>query len=198
MKLHFFHKIFLILFLFLLTFFYAHYEKEKIYGKHSRNIETPVLKTLPSFIVEDVFNKTKINSSNFFSDSRGGFVHIWGTWCAPCEKEMPEFLGYASAVQKLGLKFLLIAVNDDEIKIHKFLKRFPKIPTNVVFAIDKENKVMDRLGTLKVPETFLFSSNGKHLNKFIGPQDWLAESYQTRLNFWLSDQKLDDRTIETH
>ena len=78
------------------------------------------------------------------------------------------------------------------------MARFPKVTKNVTFAIDKENRVMDLLGTLKVPETFLFNSAGKHINKFIGPQDWMAESYVTRLSFWLNDQKMEDRKIETH
>ena len=93
---------------------------------------------------------------------------------------------------------MLVAVNDEEVKIKKFLKRFPNIPKNVTFALDGQNKVMDLMGTLKVPETFLFSNEGKHINKFIGPQDWLSESYVTRLSFWLNTQKPEDRKIETH
>ena len=180
-----------------LTFLYAIYEKQVYYGTHA-NSSAPVLKVLPEFSVSSVATGEVIKSSDFVAASNGTFVHIWGTWCAPCEKEMPEFLTYADKVKDKGVKFLLVAVNDEEFKIKKFLARFPNIPKNVTFAIDKENRVMDQLGTLKVPETFLFSSTGKHINKFIGPQDWLSESYVTRLSFWLGDQKVDDRKIETH
>lgn len=198
MKLHFFHKVLLIVVLLAGTYFYARYERAQFYGSNTSETGAPVLKTLPDFNVVNVADKSVIKSNEFLAGSRGVFVHIWGTWCAPCEKEMPEFLAYAAKVESQGMKFLLVAVNDEEPKIDKFLKRFPNIPKNVTFAIDKENRVMDKLGTLKVPETFLFASNGKHINKFIGPQDWMSESYVTRLNFWLNDQNLEDRKIETH
>lgn len=198
MKLKFFHKILLIVALLGLTFLYGIYEKKKFYGDSSGEAGAPVLKVLPDFSVVDVKTQGAIKSNDFLTGSRGAFVHIWGTWCAPCEKEMPEFLSYAAKVENKNVKFLLIAVNDEEAKINKYLTRFPNIPKNVTFAIDKENRVMDSLGTLKVPETFLFSNTGKHINKFIGPQDWLAESYVTRLDFWLNDQKLNEGKIETH
>ncbi len=198
MKLNFFHKVLLIVGLLGLTFLYAQYERKKFYGKSDGAVDAPVLKELPDFQVKDVATAAAIKSRDFAGGSKGAFVHIWGTWCAPCEKEMPEFLSYASRVEPMGVKFLLVAVNDEEMKIKKFLGRFPNIPKNVTFAIDTENKVMDQLGTLKVPETFLFSSTGKHINKFIGPQDWMAESYVTRLNFWLNAENLDQRAVETH
>ncbi len=198
MKFNFFHKILLIFTLLAGTYLYSLYERKQYYGSTTSNMSEPVLKTMPDFNVISIEDKSKIASNEFLKGSRGVFIHIWGTWCGPCEKEMPEFLSYARKVEGQGVKFLLVAVNDEETKINKFLKRFPDIPKNVTFAIDKENRVMDQLGTLKVPETFLFASNGKHINKFIGPQDWMSESYVTRLNFWLNDQKLEDRKIETH
>jgi cytochrome c biogenesis protein CcmG/thiol:disulfide interchange protein DsbE len=197
MKLNFFQKILLIITLLGFTILYANYERKVFYGSSADSSE-PVLKVLPDFNVTNVKSNEVIKSNDFLDGSTGVFVHIWGTWCAPCEKEMPEFLSYAAKVQDSGVKFLLIAVNDEEMKIKKFLTRFPNISKNVTFAIDKENRVMDQLGTLKVPETFLFNNTGKHINKFIGPQDWLSESYVTRLSFWLNDQKNEERKIETH
>jgi cytochrome c biogenesis protein CcmG/thiol:disulfide interchange protein DsbE len=198
MKLHFFNKILLIASLLLGTYLFAKYERRQYYGNNSVETGAPVLKHLPDFNVINVVDKSVIKSSEFLTGSRGVFVHIWGSWCAPCEKEMPEFLQYAAKVEPQGVKFLLIAVNDEEAKIKKFLKRFPNVSKNVTFAMDVDNRVMDQLGTLKVPETFLFAADGKHINKFIGPQDWMNESYSTRLDFWLNDQKLFERKIETH
>ncbi|MBC7713632.1 MAG: redoxin family protein [Rhizobacter sp.] len=198
MKLHFFHKVLLIAVLLLGTFLFAKFERKQYYGNNSAETGAPVLKQLPDFNVVSVADKSIIKSVSFLNGSRGIFVHIWGSWCAPCEKEMPEFLQYAAKVESQGVKFLLVAVNDEEPKIQKFLKRFPNVPKNVTFAIDVDNRVMDLLGTLKVPETFLFAANGKHINKFIGPQDWMTESYTTRLNFWLNDEKLYERKVETH
>lgn len=179
-----------------MTYFYAQYEKNKYYATDSSE-NALILKSLPSFNSIEVLTGDKINSHEFIKGSNGLFVHIWGTWCGPCEQEMPEFLKFAESVSGKGVKFLLVAVNDEELKIKKFMDRLT-IPKNVIIVIDKENSAMDLFGTLKVPETFLFNSAGKHINKFVGPQSWLQESYQTRLDFWLNAQNSMERKIETH
>lgn len=200
MRVHFFTKLAIITLVTLLTFSYALYERNKYYGANDNSAQEPTLKKLPEFSTVDVSSGAVVRSYDYLKGSRGLFVHIWGTWCAPCEKEMPEFLKYAQSVEGKGVKFLLVAVNDEEMKIKKFMSRFT-LPKNVLVVLDKESKVMDAFGTLKVPETFLFEASGKHINKFIGPQEWQQESYQTRLDFWLgaqNDQNYVDRKIETH
>ncbi len=192
----FFSKLLLIFAILLIAYFYAVYEKNKYYSNSTASNEL-ALKTLPVFQLDDVLSGKSINSYDFLKDSKGVFVHIWGTWCGPCEKEMPEFLKYAEIVAPKGIKFLLVAVNDEELKVKKFLARF-SIPKNVTIVVDKNNSVMDMFGTLKVPESFLFDRNGKHINKFVGPQDWLQESYSTRLDFWLNMRIPTERKIETH
>ncbi len=180
-----------------MTYLYAQYEKRKYYSYDESMSNEFTLKKLPSFTSAEVASSKSINSYDFLKGSNGLFVHIWGTWCGPCEKEMPDFLKYAEFAKRKGVKFLLVAVNDDTIKVKKFLARY-KLPDNVLVVIDSENKVMDLFGTLKVPETFLFDSSGKHINKFMGPQEWGQESYQTRLDFWIKSQNFIERKIETH
>jgi hypothetical protein len=102
---------------------------------------------------------------------------------------MPAFLIFADKVKSKGIKFYLIAVGDEVANVKKFLKKFPVVPENVVIAIDLDNTIMDLFGTLKVPETFLFNSSGKHVNKFVGPQEWSQESYISRLDFLLNSKK---------
>ena len=180
-----------------MTYFYAQYQRKKYYSGGNSYSSDLALKRLPNFNSFDVNSGKIINSEEFLRGATGVFVHIWGTWCGPCEREMPQFLAYARTVQSKGVKFLLVAVNDEEVKIKKFMERF-SIPSNVIIVIDKENTIMDLFGTLKVPESFLFDSTGKHINKFIGPQEWSQSSYVDRLDFWLNMQNLVERKIETH
>jgi cytochrome c biogenesis protein CcmG/thiol:disulfide interchange protein DsbE len=193
----FFSKLILIFSILLMTYLYAQYERKKYYSYGENSPSELVLKQLPNFNSVEVGTGKTINSVEFLKGTSGVFVHIWGSWCAPCEKEMPEFLKYAESVKGKGVKFLLIAVNDEETKIKKFMGRY-SIPQNVAIVMDKENTVMDLFGTLKVPESFLFDNNGKHINKFIGPQEWLQDSFKTRLDFWLNMQNSVERKIETH
>jgi len=167
------------------TYLYALYERKKVYVYESANSTEQVLKQLPDFQVYELGTQNQINSKDMIANNVGLFVHIWGTWCAPCEKEMPVLISWAKSLDGTGVKFVLIAVNDEEVKVQKFMKRFAPMPANVILTIDRDNKVMDRFGTLKVPETFLFNKEGKHINKFVGPQEWLQESFATRLPVWL-------------
>lgn len=101
-------------------------------------------------------------------------VHYWGTWCGPCEAELPELLRFINAFKdKPGVKFVLVAVNDDVVKIQKYLKSVP-IPKDaqITWLLDNRNVYKDLFGTTRVPETFVFSSDKNTLRKYVGPQDW--------------------------
>jgi len=187
MKFNFTFKIFSIIALCALTFTYALYQKNQIYTQQGENASLSdklLIKTIPSLEVLDLKSSEKINIAQF---KQPVFVHIWGSWCAPCETEMPDFLKYAGSLKEKGVLFILIAVQDTEKDVQKFFSKFKDVPENVRVVLDVNSKAMESFGAFKVPETFLFNKDGKHVNKFVGPQDWLQESYQTRLEYWLNN-----------
>ncbi len=160
-----------------------------------------ILKTMPEFELPGMYGSSNITDSNIF---QGGYeavlVHFWGTWCAPCEAELPDFLEFVEKLKEKKVRAILLAVNDEDIKIKKFLKRFGKLPDNVSVAHDKPGKSMLTFGTVKVPETYLFAKNGKTLNKYVGPQDWKHKSYLDRMDFYLNSLSGEKKSykIETH
>ncbi len=101
-------------------------------------------------------------------------VHYWGTWCAPCEAELPDLLTLIKRFEgQPNVKFLLVAANDEAIKIKKYLKTL-SIPTkaSIYWLLDNNNVHREAYGTTRVPETYVFSSDKTTLRKFIGPQEW--------------------------
>lgn len=180
------YKIAIILSLIGVTYLYAVWQKQQYSPSESSYSQALVLKELPSFTVYTLDNQKVPVNIGAIGAAKGVFIHLWGTWCGPCEQEMPLFLAYADKVKSKGIKFYLVAVGDEVNNVKKFLRKFPSIPENVIIALDNDNTVMDLFGTLKVPETFLFNSSGKHVNKFVGPQEWTQESYVSRLELWLS------------
>jgi cytochrome c biogenesis protein CcmG/thiol:disulfide interchange protein DsbE len=170
-------KLFIILGSILIVLVYAIYQNKEISRWQVAETDL-ILKTLPSFSFEEYAKKKTVNEKNIFDENTTGlFVHLWGTWCPPCEAEFPSFVELARKLEKFNVKFLLIAVNDSELKVKKYMSRYKDLPQNIVLVLDPEQISLGILGTLKVPETYLFDSKGKHLNKYIGPQEWRRPFY---------------------
>ena len=172
-----FQKIFFIVALMTLTFFYSRYERGKIEVLTSSD-NLLILQELPEFIAKELNTNNVIsNQSLLATKSTGIMVHFWGTWCAPCEAEFPEMLAFARSLEATNVKILLLAVNDQEDAVKKFLKRFGDLPKNTIVAIDQNGESLEKFGTVKVPETYYFNSDGKNLRKFVGPQEWKKPYY---------------------
>lgn len=198
MKSSFFTKLAIIFAILGGTYLYALYERNTFVKMDEESLGTPVLKTMPKFNLSVFPTMNVVTDTDMKNKGRGFYFHIWGSWCGPCEEEMPQFLEYARKVKDLGINFSLVAVNDKPEDVAKFMKRFGQLPENVTIYIDSENKIMEKFGTFKVPETFLFDNQGKNVNKFVGPQDWLADSYVTRLDTWLGPKPVMMDQVETH
>ena len=191
-------KFFIFTVILVATVSYGLYERGKYEGL-KRVSTDPILKTMPDFQVSLLDQDAMLSGMDWLTRSpAGGFVHFWGTWCAPCEAEFPAFLKFAKKFEEQKVQFLLIAVNDQRKDVLKFLKRFPDISSNVKIVIDENGSVMPNFGTVKVPETYLFAANGKNLNKFIGPQEWQLNSYVTRSQALLSNATVNTIDVETH
>ena len=182
------------------TLAYSILQKRKIDELTSADNQI-ILKTIPEFQLPGIKGAPAVTTANIFD---GGYeavlVHFWGTWCAPCEAELPDFLKFVEKLKTNKVRAVLLAVTDEDNKILKFLKRFGELPENVVVVHDKPGKSMLTFGTVKVPETYLFARNGKTLNKYVGPQDWKHKSYLDRMNFYLSSLSGEKNSykIETH
>ncbi|MCY4523124.1 MAG: TlpA disulfide reductase family protein [Halobacteriovoraceae bacterium] len=169
----------------LLTFLYAYYHKS-VYRDFFLIKNDPILKELPSTLVKDIKNN-EFNIRSLINQKNGGLVHFWGTWCAPCEEELPSFINLARPYEKKGIIFLLLAVKDNPKKVKRFLSRFSNLPKNIVLALDEQDSSMEKFGTLKVPETYMFDKKGQILKKFIGPQDWDNRYFTEKINHYLID-----------
>ncbi len=182
------NKITVILSLLILVISYTLYTKYTInnyFSESQSEISKPLLQELPQVALFDL-KGNKVLSTSFNQASKGYYVHIWGTWCGPCETEFGVLLDFAAKLESANVKFFLIAVNDEVIKIEKFLKRYKSIPKNVSILIDQENKAMDSFGVFKVPETFLHDQNGRVLNKYPGPQEWMQDIYTVQAKQYLN------------
>tara|TARA_Y100001958_G_C21156995_1_gene491804 strand:- start:365 stop:937 length:573 start_codon:yes stop_codon:yes gene_type:complete len=174
----------LLIFIFILsgTLSYSFYLKKSFSNLEEHNLK-PILKIIPDIEIVDSLTKKKINlKKESIENQNGSFVHFWGTWCGPCEEELPSFIELSKKFQKSGETFFLVAVNDNKKDLKKFLKRFKSLPTNIKILLDNSGTLMSSFGVVKVPETFIFDNKGRSLKKFSGPQDWSYSYYFKTIN----------------
>jgi thiol-disulfide isomerase/thioredoxin len=63
------------------------------------------------------FSGTLLDGSTFASTSLRGSVAVinfWGSWCAPCRVETPEFSQVSTSVADRGVRFLGVDVKEDK------------------------------------------------------------------------------------
>jgi cytochrome c biogenesis protein CcmG, thiol:disulfide interchange protein DsbE len=169
-------KILSIVLVMTVTFGYSLYQKGK-YLNLGTGKEEVILKKLPDISMSRMDKSEGRIKEVLEKTNKGIFVHFWGTWCAPCEEELPSFLEFARKFKDKGLSFLFFAINDSHSDVKKFVSKLKDIPDNVSFWIDNDGKSLENFGVLKVPETFIFDSKGVALKKFVGPQNWDSEFY---------------------
>ena len=157
------------------TFGYTIYEAIKLDRKLGGNSFSKTGSVLQKF-PEDINFKTQadqpFNTSILFSENKKVFIHFWATWCGPCEVEFPELVEFLSIFKdRKDYSFLLVAVNDDDIKVKKFLKKFKLDFDNIMLLKDDTNE-FNKFGTYKLPESLLFNFDKKIIRKFSGQQAW--------------------------
>lgn len=117
--------------------------------------EIKVGATAPDFVLTDLDGNT-----HRLSDYRGKgvFLNFWGTWCKPCEKEMPFINRQYEVYKKQGVEVLAVNVGEPKLSVQKFADRF-----NLAFpiVIDREDQVMNAYEIDPLPTTFLIDQNGK-------------------------------------
>ncbi len=96
-------------------------------------------------------------------------LNFWATWCPPCVQEMPSLNGTYERFREDGFVVLGISVDEDVGEYAGFLR-----DAGVTFptARDPEREVSTRYGTVKYPESYLISRDGRVLRKYVGPEDW--------------------------
>lgn len=109
-----------------------------------------------------------------FNESQGKIVIInfWASWCSPCVKEAPSLI---DLVKRMNGNLQLIAISGDSNlnDVNAFLSAFPLFDSkNIHFVWDQDRSLMKKFGVDRLPETFIFNSDGLFKRKISGEVDW--------------------------
>ena len=127
------------------------------------------------------------------SDYRGRplVLNFWATWCAPCRKEIPQFVDAYDRFRDGGL--VVVGVNLQESKgivrdyADDFGMEFP-------IVMDRDGRVGERYRLLGLPMTFFIDRAGVVRSVFAGP--FVEQSRGTNVQGAIASSELDQRIAE--
>ncbi|SIS81435.1 Thiol-disulfide isomerase or thioredoxin [Chryseobacterium ureilyticum] len=99
------------------------------------------------------------------------FLNFWGTWCPPCRKEWPS-IQKLYETRKENVNFVLIAMNDKEEDVRKFLKENNYTAPVYIAQSPISEKILPKV----FPTTFLLDKTGRILIKEDASKDWDSET----------------------
>jgi thiol-disulfide isomerase/thioredoxin len=93
-------------------------------------------------------------------------LHVWATWCGPCEKEFPEIEALKQEFGPRGLRIVAVSVDEGgDDPVHEFVKA-----KGATFEIgrDPAGSIRRLYQGIGVPESYLISADGRLLVRQFG------------------------------
>lgn len=107
-------------------------------------------------------------SSVALADLKGQvvLVNFWGSWCPPCQEEMPDLQATWEEFAARGVGFVGIAYRDELGAVEESLATFG---TTYPVGMDVGERIAGLYGITGVPETFIVDQEGRIAHVHIGP-----------------------------
>lgn len=119
------------------------------------------------------------------ADYRGQVVllNLWGTWCPPCRREIPDLVDLQERIEPRGATVVGLAVDSGSPpEIREFVDRFGM---NYPIWYGRGQKVISHYRAMGFPTTLLIDRSGVIRKRYLGPQT--AESLMEDLEPMLSE-----------
>src|SRR5258708_19296702 len=95
-------------------------------------------------------------------------VNVWGTWCAPCIKEIPALDHLAAALN--GADFVVVAVSVDRKGIDAVRKVFTERDVHKLpIYIDRSGEALRTVRAIGLPTSLLIDRHGREFARAVGP-----------------------------
>jgi len=104
-------------------------------------------------------------------------LNFWGTWCEPCQHEIPMLISLQDKYSSKGFTLLGAATNDEDATVEKFIhtSKFSvggqEVLMNYPIVMNNDDIVTKFGGILGMPTTYLISRDGKIYKRYIGSLD---------------------------
>ncbi|WP_026694778.1 thiol-disulfide oxidoreductase ResA [Peribacillus kribbensis] len=116
----------------------------------------------PDFVLTDM-KGTKHQLSDY--KGKGVVLNFWGTWCKPCEKEMPYMDSQYKDFKAKGVEILAVNVGESNYSVQNFIDQYH---LSFPVMIDKKSEVQNAYKVDPLPVTFIIDKTGKVIDQFTG------------------------------
>jgi thiol-disulfide isomerase/thioredoxin len=109
------------------------------------------------------------------TEYRGRYVllNLWGTWCAPCARELPALARLAKTMPSQHLAVVAIAIPPgDEASAQAFLASHES--GNLAAYFDTQHMFLRSFHAFALPATILIDPNGHEVARAFGAEEWDA------------------------
>lgn len=97
-------------------------------------------------------------------------LNVWGTWCEPCRREMPNLQALSDALDPQKFVVLGLAQEDDDHLVREYLLDAQVSFTNY---IDPQRQIAtEQLGIQVFPYTLIIAPDGRFVQRISGPREW--------------------------
>jgi len=120
----------------------------------------------------------KLRRSDEWIGKQPVVINVWGTWCPPCRKEIPDMVKVYEEFSSKGIEFLGIAVRDTPAKV----KRFTESNNMNWVMLMGDPSTLSTMGNITgVPTTIFLDRNGKEVQRFVGPRDYQTFATEVKM-----------------
>ncbi len=143
-------------------------------SQNSSNLAAANLSPAP-----DVTFKNLEGSDVALSGYKGKVVllNFWGTWCEPCQHEIPLLISLQNKYSSKGFTLLGAATDDENAAVDKFIHTSEfsvggqELKMNYPVVMNSDDNVTKFGGILGMPTTYLITRDGKIAKRYIGSLD---------------------------
>src|SRR5699024_10987882 len=76
----------------------------------------------PDFSLKQINKNNELDTVRLSNlEGKGVMLNFWGTWCKPCEEEMPYMQSLYPEYKERGIEIVAVSLDSTEFVIHPFI-----------------------------------------------------------------------------
>jgi len=117
------------------------------------------------------------------------FLNFWGSFCAPCRKEMPSMEKLVRQYESQGMAMVAISFDPEKKDMVDFMASFlPNDNSAMTVLWDPTSQTGKEYGTELIPETYIIDRDGRIVARFVNSYDWTRPEVKQLIEALLRDE----------